>query len=171
MSPAELLAFERCDRIDRQACILRPNRKTTVAVCVVGVGLFAIGCGGRPELAEVTGTVTLDGRPLARGRLTFEAPGLRPASAEIDAGRIVDATTYRPGDGVPVGLQAIAVFAREEPPPPTASNPGQGQFRPESMAGRSLIPRRYNVPGSSGLSAEIRPGRNTLALTLTTLPP
>lgn len=150
--------------------MIRTLLRWTVVAVVIPL-LAAAGCGRQPELGQVTGTVLLDGRPLARGTLAFETPGRRPASARIEDGRILDATTYRLGDGVPLGPQAIAVFAREEPPPPTASSPGQSQFRPDSMAGRSLIPRRYNDPGTSELSVTIEPGLNTLAIVLTSTPP
>ncbi len=133
--------------------------------------MVALGCGRQPPLGQVTGTVLLDGQPLARGSLTFEAPGCRPASARIENGRILPATTYRTGDGVPLGQQGIAVFSRAEPPPVAAATPGQNQFAPESMAGRSLIPQRYNAPATSGLSVTIEPGRNTLTLVLTTAAP
>ena len=135
------------------------------------------GCGKRgPALAEVSGTVTLDGQPLERGTITFEATGLRPATAKILDGRIVEATTHRPNDGVPVGHQRIAVFSRAEPvaakPGPTTEPalPGAAAF-PPSMAGRSLLPARYNDPATSGLSATIRPGQNTLSLELHRQPP
>ena len=152
-------------------------RRRAIAATLGGLaaalaGMLA-GCGPRPPaLAEVSGTVTLDGEPLARGTLTFEATGLRPATARILDGRIIEVTTRRVNDGVPVGHQRIAVFSREEPvdapaqqsqrtgPPATAGVPA-------SMVGRSLLPARYNDPATSGLSAIIRPGHNTLSLALT----
>lgn len=147
------------------------------------VGLLAAiavgpaGCGSkRPALAPVTGTVSLDGKPLARGTLTFEAKGLRPATARIEQGRILEATTYRPGDGIPVGQQRIAVFARAEPDG-AGSGPSSGKNQPAtrhgfpaSMTARSLLPPRYNEPSTSGLSVDIGPGSNTLDLPLTTDP-
>jgi hypothetical protein len=139
-----------------------------LAAIMITVG----GCGPRrPELAEVVGTVSFDGRPLARGTVTFEAPGMRPATARVENGRILDATTFRTGDGVPVGKHAIAVFAREETGSIAASDPGARAFAADGMAGRSLLPRRYNDPATSGLSAAIEPGGNTLDLTLTRDPP
>jgi len=50
--------------------------------------LFAMGCGGK-GLTAIHGTVTLDGRPLERGRIEFEpADGKGPiAAAEIVDGR------------------------------------------------------------------------------------
>ena len=135
------------------------------------------GCSPRgPTLAEVSGTVTLDGRPLARGTITFEAAGCRPATARILDGRIIEATTYHARDGVPVGEQRIAIFSRADPaaakpaPAPQGAPSAAARF-PPSMAGPLLLPARYNDPVSSGLSAIIRPGQNTLSLALYQVPP
>jgi hypothetical protein len=141
-------------------------------VAVIMTTTMAVGCGPRhPAMAAVVGTVTLDGEPLAHGTLTFEATGMRPATARIVDGRIVEATTFRTGDGVPVGTHAIAVFAREEAPVKTATDPGKQAFAADGMVGRSLLPRRYNHPATSGLAATIASGSNTLSLTLTRDPP
>jgi hypothetical protein len=143
-----------------------------VALPLAMITTLAVGCGSRrPEMAAVVGTVSLDGQPLAHGTLTFEAPGMRPATARIVDGRIVEATTFRSGDGVPIGSHAIAVFAREEARPTPATDPGKQAFAADGMVGRSLLPRRYNDPKSSGLSATIEAGSNTLHLTLTREPP
>jgi len=154
------------------ACRRRAMAAMLGGVAAALAGMLA-GCGRRPPaLAEVSGTVTLDGEPLARGTLTFEAAGLRPATAQILDGRIIEATTRRSNDGVPVGHQRIAVFSREEPHAAPADRsqrrgpPGTTRF-PASMAGQSLLPARYNDPATSGLSAIIQPGHNTLSLTLT----
>lgn len=129
--------------------------------------VIAVGCGpSRPPTGQVTGRVTLDGRPLARGTLCFEARGVRPATARIENGRIVAATTFTEGDGLPVGRLAVAVFAREERDAEPAADPGEARFAAASMAGRSLLPRRYNDPATSGLMVTISPGENTLEFAL-----
>lgn len=142
-----------------------------MAVATVILPLAAIGCSRPADLGEVAGTVTLDGKPLARGRLALECPGHRPASARIEDGRILEVTTYRPGDGAAIGRHRIAVFARDEPAPAVVESPGQSRFNPASMVGHSMLPARYNHPDTSGLSATIKPGQNTLSLALTTDPP
>lgn len=140
----------------------------TMAVITTMTG----GCGSRrPEMAAVVGTVSFDGQPLAHGVLTFESPGMRPATARVVDGRIVEATTFRTGDGVPVGTHMIAVFARDNTRAKPDSDPGKQTFAAEGMVGRSLLPRRYNVPATSGLSATITAGSNTLSLSLTRDPP
>ena len=53
--------------------------------------LMLIGCGrgDRPLLAPVSGTVTYNGRPLARGRITFHPEQGRSASGKIVDGNDV----------------------------------------------------------------------------------
>jgi len=166
-------------RIDLSSISLcrRQMMAATLACLAAALAGPLTGCGKRgPALAAVSGTVTLDGRPLERGTITFEAAGCRPATAWILDGRIVEATTHRANDGVPVGRQRIAVFSRAEPvaakPDPTMEPtlPGAAAFPPH-MAGPSLLPARYNDPSTSGLSATIRPGQNTLSLELHGQPP
>lgn len=44
------------------------ERSLSVVLCVIGT-LLLVGCGGKP--ASVSGTVTLDGKPLERGVVGF----------------------------------------------------------------------------------------------------
>lgn len=135
---------------------------------------LVVGCGpARPPTGQVTGQVSLDGRPLARGTLTFEAAGLRPATAQVEAGRILPATTFAAGDGVPIGRHAVAVFAREQPAGDAggAADPGSASFSAASMAGRSLLPARYTDPRTSGIAVTIEPGDNVLDIRLESRPP
>jgi hypothetical protein len=130
------------------------------------------GCSGGPKLAQVAGTVTLDGKPLPRGTLTFETPGQRPATATVVDGRITEATTFAPGDGVPVGRHKVAVSATVDPGPAISANPGDAS-RPSGgnyMGGKSLIPTRYNNPETSGLTAEVGPGDASLKFELKSAP-
>jgi hypothetical protein len=134
--------------------------------------LLAAGCGSdRPELARVTGTVTLDGKPLPKGTITFESVGKRPATGTIVNGQITEVTTYDAGDGAPVGSHKVAISATEAPASAVVANPGEAKApRADYMTGKSLIPTRYNDPSTSGLSAEIKSGENTVEFKLTSSP-
>lgn len=139
---------------------------------LVPVLVVLAGCSGGPKLAKVTGTVTLDGKALPRGTLTFEAPGQRPATATVVDGQITEATTFKPGDGVPVGAHKVAVSATVDPGPAISANPGEAS-RPSGgnyMGGKSLIPTRYNNPETSGLTAEVGPGDTALKFELKSTP-
>lgn len=136
----------------------------------VAAVLLTWGCGPtRPPLGQVQGTVRSKGRPVADGQILFEVAGARPAQGRIVDGRIVEVTSYAPGDGAPVGLARIAVFAT---PPSgstysisvpvaaaaTGTRPGLGR--------QPSIPAKYNDLETSGLSQELVAGLNELTLDL-----
>ncbi len=135
-----------------------------LVACLLGTA----GCARGPTMAKVNGTVTYNGKALPQGNLIFESPGQRPASARIENGQIVEATTYKPDDGVPVGSHKIAVSATEAAAASIVSDPGKASLPDANyMGGKSLIPGRYNDPEKSGLTAEIKAGENRLELKLT----
>ena len=129
----------------------------------------ALGCSGA-GLAPVKGKVTLDGKPLAKGTITFESKGNRPATGTIVNGEILDVTTFRKGDGAPVGSHKVAINATEDPQSAVVGNPGEGKVKGNYMVGKSLIPSMYNDPNTSGLVAEIKSGDNTLEFNLSSQP-
>lgn len=136
----------------------------------------SIGCGrsDRPTLGKVSGTVTYQGQPVKSGTLVFEVAGARPANAKIMDGKITEATTFEPNDGVPVGSARIAVFAAESsaasgPAASPASDPGAYQVPTANymdVGAKRLIPNRYNDPATSGLTWDIKQGENTVTLQL-----
>ena len=143
----------------------------TYRILAAAVCALAAGCSDRPALAPVKGTVTLDGKPLAAGSITFEAKGLRPATGKIVNGEIVELTTYDAGDGVPVGQHKVSVTATEDPASAVVANPGDAKApKANYMVGKSLIPARYNDPSTSGLTADIKKGENAVEFKLTSAP-
>ena len=120
-----------------------------------------MGC-GKPayqlETAPVSGTVTLDGRPLPSGYVVVPAAKGRMASGKIQPDGTFVLTTYDEGDGAQVGTHPVIV--NELPLDEFSSVPKEQ---------RMPIPARYGSAGTSGLSIEVKPGEdNFLELTLTT---
>jgi len=131
-----------------------------IAVCLFPLSL--VGCSGNEPTAAVTGTVTVDGKPLAEGTIIFEATGSRPATGKIKDGEIVEVFTYETDDGAPVGSHKVAISAR--PPASDAAtkgNPGEAKKMDANYmgGGKSLIPTRYGDPSSSGLTATVEKGK------------
>jgi hypothetical protein len=144
---------------------MRPS--TFLAIPALAAALAA-GCSGGPTLGKVTGTVTLDDKALPKGTITFETAGQRPATARVENGQIVEATTYKAGDGVPVGSHTLSISAFDDAASAVADDPGKGKAPGSNyMTGKSLVPARYNDPSTSGLTAVIKPGSNPLELKLT----
>jgi hypothetical protein len=130
------------------------------------------GCNSGPTLAPVRGTVTLEGKPLAKGTIRFEGVGKPSATGKIVDGQIVEVTTVRPNDGVALGAQEIAIWAQEEASSAVIANPGEASKAGGAnyMVGKSLIHSDYNNPKTSGLTADIKSGTNELKLELFATP-
>ncbi len=143
-------------------------RKTSTfsIVFVLCGGVVLGGCGGGPDLPPVTpvsGTVTLEGKPLPRGMVQFSPDNIKgtrgaPAVGNIDSeGRYSLKTAGV--DGAIVGHHKVRIEARQEPRNEMDSMPP------------SLIPQRYMNPDTSGLTFEVKEGEdNKIDLKLTVQP-
>jgi len=110
--------------------------------------LSAAGCGSSgPSTVPVSGKITVDGQPLAKGSLRFvpdsakaDSPNSEPAGT-IEGGSYSVFTGGKPG--APVGKYKVAVVSQDEidstnpQPPKSAVNP------------------KYNDPQTSTLSVEV----------------
>jgi hypothetical protein len=105
---------------------------------------FVVGCGPTAPVDErrttVSGTVTFDGKPLPAGTITFESTESPLAtSATIHNGAY---STSRAAIGPnEVGVETASL-----------------QFG--YPAGYVKIPEKYAVPMTSGLTADVKPGKN-----------
>jgi hypothetical protein len=132
-------------------CLKRAATTILIAIAVS----TSPGCGGGPKLpqrAKVTGLVTLDGKALPTGMVTFVPDRSRgtsgpPAVGGIDSTGHYQLTTDRQseGDGAVVGFHLVRVFANE---------PGD----PMHSVTASLIPQQYNNEATSGLRFEVKAG-------------
>ncbi|WP_146452857.1 hypothetical protein [Bythopirellula polymerisocia] len=123
------------------------GRCTVFAPLVI---VIVVGCSNSdlPERAPVTGIVSLDGKPITQGKVTFVPDNGPAAIGMIDStGRYVLATDRqgKGGDGAMVGHHRIRVIAR--------SNMEPGAFSV------SLIPDKYVEFAKSGLTAEVESGK------------
>ena len=95
-------------------------RRDRFACAFVLVACLLSGCDdGRPEIAPVTGAVTLDGAPLPGATVVFTPrdPGLKPSRAVTnDAGRY-ELTYLRDIKGAVVGTHEVRITTRTEHKP------------------------------------------------------
>ena len=130
------------------------QRLRLISGCVIvlcGCGLLlARGCepaAPQREMATVSGKVTLNGEPLDAGRVIFahvEGPGVA-ADIQPDGTYTVEAA---------VGQTAVSIDHRTMPPEPM---PGE----PETLwIGESLVPEQYADAKTSGLSLDVKSGKN-----------
>jgi hypothetical protein len=107
--------------------------------------LATAGCSGvsdQPELGRVTGTVTLDGQPLAGVIVNFQPESGRAATAETDSKGYYDLVYIYGSNGAKVGKNAVS-------------------FRwPDGSEGKKPIPAKY--AGKSELTVEVQGGKNQL---------
>jgi hypothetical protein len=125
--------------------------------------VLVLGCGGS-KLAPVSGTVTLDGKPLAKASVTFQPndpkqmnPGPGSTALTNENGEY---TLQQTGSskGAVVGLHRVEISC---PIDDGKSNPDDDRQRKP----RDRVPPRYNV--QSTLQFEVKLGDNTADWKLT----
>lgn len=135
--------------------------------------LCQVGCGpqgDQPELGEVTGTITLDGTPLAGVAVVFQPDNGRPSRGMTDAEGKYELTYIRQTKGAKVGPHRVEVAPSEEgeseeSEEETESGDEEGQnaaSKPKS--GKRAVPARYNT--KSELKVEVKSGKNTFDFAL-----
>ena len=130
------------------------------AAIVITLFSCVCGCGdGRLPLGEISGNVTLDGKPLAKGQVEFIG-AKRRAYGAVEEGKIVEVTTYEVGDGVPVGMHQVAIRPKIDESL-LMSPKGAAAF----SSGKS-VPKKYHRVGTSGLSVEVVSGENKVSFEL-----
>jgi hypothetical protein len=121
------------------------------------------GCATGPLVAEVEGTVTLDGKPLPGVQVVFapevskEEDGRTSSAVTDDQGRfvlsLVDAKQARPGAIVGKHKVVLQDYTWEN-------------ARDDPKRGVRRIPDQYSKFGTTPLSVTVEPGKNTLPLTV-----
>ena len=141
--------------------------------------LLSIGCGGDDRVSDVSGTVTLDGEPIADATLTFmPQDGGRPGFGITDANGAFTLTTFAEGDGAVHGAHSVTITAMEEKVSEKAeelaeefgslSEVMQRRRKPKQIW---RVPQRYSESDTSGLEFEVKRGEKNVAdFSLTTEP-
>lgn len=125
------------------------------------VTMFLLGCG--QSESSVSGTVTLDGRPVEGSRELYGTVnfyradgGGSPATAMIRESGTYSLVTGGK-EGLEPGNYKVAITLKEIIPP---TAPG-GDTR-----NKRIGPAKYGQPAQSGLTAEVKPGKNTFDFAL-----
>jgi hypothetical protein len=92
---------------------------TSLILFSLSIPLIFSGCGGGDDVEKVSlypasGTLKMDGEPFGPVLLRFEpeGEGARGFVGQVDQnGNIGSVTTYRTGDGAPVGTYTVTVFS------------------------------------------------------------
>ena len=133
-----------------------------------------LGCGSaggdRPTTYPVAGTVTMNGQPVADANLNFQlADGTRGTVGVTDAQGRYELTTFTADDGALPGEYRVAVTQFEKPAPGAAVDEDHPNYDPDAPAfvPQNLLPDRYANPETSGLTATVTEGPNTVDFQLT----
>lgn len=117
-----------------------------IAVALILLG-SALGCSDS-NLGRVTGTVAIDGRPLANAMVTFKPlSGERPAAAKTDEQGRYELIYSRDANGAVLGEHVVEISTFIE-----IMEDDTTEITPET------VPARYNV--QSELSATVKRGAN-----------
>lgn len=132
----------------------RIGQAAWLAAALVISSVTGCGRGG----ARVSGTVTLDGRPLETGSVQFHPAAAGPvAYGSIDAQGRFSLTVGAAASPVPPGRYTATVVAVAAPPdagPNVEAVP------------IPITPRKYGDVATSGLTFDLMPGENTIGIEL-----
>ena len=118
-----------------------------IVLCVV-----LPGCSGDlPDIAPVSGTISLDGEPLTEGAVVIFPPQGRMGRGHIQADGSFVISTFDDGDGARVGPVQIAVFGFTRAGGPRSEAPKEW-----------FIPEKFGSADSSGLECDITAGKDNV---------
>jgi hypothetical protein len=175
----------------RDSCVIqgrsRQRRPAARELAICAFAALVAGCSGGDgavEVAPVTGTVRFKGVPVAGAWVQFTQ-----ADAPIGAGGYTDdagkfeLTSYREGDGAPLGDNQVAISVPEHPPEDLEEfkagleeikkiedirerhekmaelTRARRQRSPDAVKPRLQLPKKYASAKSSGLSFTVEAGK------------
>lgn len=135
----------------------------------VAVAVTITACGRGPNIAPVSGLVTLDGKPVAGAAVLFmPVEGGVPARAATKDDGSFALTTFEEKDGALVGRHRVAVSKVETTGATAGADGLSGKLDGRRMRATSVTPERYGAPATSGLEATVkRGGKNSFEFRLT----
>jgi hypothetical protein len=149
-----------------------------IVPALAGIGLLLfLGCGG-DEFAKrypVSGTITYKGEPVEKGRVMFhptQPAEQRAASGDLDNGKYT-LTTVTNNDGANLGSYRVTIESAQMDLTKVNANMKGGGPRHTDIArayakAKTLVPAKYRLPDTSGLTADVKEQRqNTVDFDLT----
>jgi hypothetical protein len=133
------------------------------------IGLIT-GCSKYPATAPVKGKITLNGKPVSTGRISFHpTTGERPALANIQPDGSYSLTTFQRGDGALLGHHKVSIkstrIENEAPPPKDFKEDAELAAKFGTKGGPHLVflvDKKYYDERTTDLEAEVKPGDNQI---------
>jgi hypothetical protein len=133
--------------------------------------LVNAGCGSKyPPTAQVKGKITINGKPVTTGRISFHpTTGERPALGHIGPDGAYSLTTFERGDGALLGHHKVSIKStRIENAPPTPKDlKEEAEFNAKGLlSGKPhlvfLVDKKYYDERTTDLEAEVKRGDNQI---------
>ncbi|MEW4569985.1 hypothetical protein AB1L88_19140 [Tautonia sp. JC769] len=144
------------------------RRISPLALTFVGM-MLVVGCGdssGLPKRYPVSGSVNYNGQPVETGTITFAPvdPEGRAASGTISNGSYY-LTTAIDGDGALPGDYRVSITARDVNYDAAMGGVQGGSPKQDDVAkafqdAKDLVPPKYSLPDTSGLTYTVESGSN-----------
>ena len=146
----------------------------TTRTFLLGIACLAVvGCtkeAGLPELVPVSGTVTLDGKPVSGANVTFMPSGTTRGSGadgRTDAEGVYQLRARHGGAGAAVGTYKVTVSKLAKP---DGSEVTPGDATPPALSGaREMLPAQYTNLSQTTLKPTVPAGGGVCNLELITL--
>jgi hypothetical protein len=136
-----------------------------LAACLLVFALLGAGCGGPRGKGTVSGKITVGGKPLSKGLITF----LSQVGNKDSYNAAIVNGEYQTGE-IPVGPATIVILpamrASPNTPPEEAKS---GDLIPQGKPGGSKtmdVPEKYHSANTSALQTTIKPGVNDFSTDL-----
>jgi hypothetical protein len=132
-----------------------------LALVVLGLVALLWGCGKPvdPSLVPVSGTVTVDGQPLANATVTFipkdGTPGFGGTGKTDGSGQYTLTGSRDNAAGIPPGEYRVAVSKRLMPA--GSEVPADDNTPPMMSPARESLPVGYSNPATTQLTATVKP--------------
>ena len=129
--------------------------RTFFTLAAGGLVLAACGCTFKPPVGKVAGKVSVRSAPLTSGTIMFFPKAGGPtAQGQIQPDGTYTLTTFDPGDGAVIGTHTVMVESYVKP--------AKGPAREIDAETVLAVPPKYTNPGTSGLTADVKDGENTV---------
>ena len=119
-------------------------------MCLAFALVCSVGCSRGPELSQASGTVSYEGKPVPSGSITFYPSKGRPASGIIQADGTFTLSSYKRGDGLPIGKYKVCVTAYKQ-----IDAPANLDEIKVAKPAEHLVPKVYSSPLSSPIELEV----------------
>jgi hypothetical protein len=135
--------------------------KSTALLVLLALIIPVLGCGkSGPKLVKISGVVTFQGKPLARGLINYTPvdngtrSGTRTSVGIIDTNGRYSMSTFSTRDGVLPGEYMVSIDGGMDPPGSSGSIELTADGQP-AAPGKAEIPIKYSSVSTSGLTASV----------------